>query len=277
MNTLPINVEELAEEALDSFAPALLDDPTAWSNGAPLVSEVVIAVNEVVRDNYRSLLARRIGAQIQAVASDMEIAIGEDGPLADLSAVWSGYVNGMDLEDYDAVLKAKDWTARVEALSDLVGQRIHGAPAPSPTKAQIDAYVALDPRLADLVVSQKHGAAKPFEDAAPEPAVIGGFSWDDEDEAPAPSATATAAGAQVPALFTALEAAGMLLTDVADACGISKATLSNAKNGKRPWSGLSEAQADKLADALSVRADEARDLARALRSRDPAAVGGNKA
>lgn len=275
MNTLPINVEELAEEALDSFAPALLDDPTAWSNGAPLVSEVVIAVNEVVRDNYRSLLARRIGAQIQAVASDMEIAIGEDGPLADLSAVWSGYVNGMDLEDYDAVLKAKDWTARVEALSDLVGQRIHGAPAPSPTKAQIDAYVALDPRLADLAVSQKHGAAKAFEDTVPGAPAAGGFSWDDEDEAPAPSATA--AGAPVPALFTALEAAGMMLTDVADACGISKATLSNAKNGKRPWSGLSEAQADKLADALSVRADEARDLARALRSRDPAAVGGNKA
>jgi hypothetical protein len=162
MNALPVVVADLATETLDGFAAALLDDPTAWPAGdATMPNEVAAAVNQVVRDNYRSLLARRIGPHIQAIATDMEVAIAEDGPLADLGHIWGVYVEGFDLEDYTTVAKAKDWDARVEALSELAGQRINGASAPAVLPDRINAYIASDPRLAALAVATKHGLAAP--------------------------------------------------------------------------------------------------------------------
>ena len=279
MTIFPIDVSALADEALNSFPGALRDDPTAWPAGdATLVSEVRTTVFETVRDNYRSLLARRIGGHVQAVATDMEGALADDGPLADLGAVWSGYVTGLDLEDLEPVVKAKDWTARVEALGEVVAQAIHGAPAPAVSTALIDAYVASEPRLFALAVSQKHGCAEPFvEQEQPKLETAqpgGGFSWDEEDDESAvipPSTDAT------PLLFKRLDAAGFLLTDLADVTGIGKPTLSNAKNNKRPWGGLNKEQATRLAEALNERADEARELARDLLRLDPATVGGNRA
>lgn len=294
MNPLPVVVADLATETLDGFAAALLDDPTAWPAGdATMPNEVTAAVNQVVRDNYRSLLARRIGPHIQAIATDMEVAIAEDGPLADLGHIWGVYVEGFDLEDYTTVAKAKDWDARVEALSELAGQRIQGASAPAVLPDRINAYIASDPRLAALAVSMKHGLAAPIAEPA-KPA----FSWDDEDEvteaggtipssaAPTPQpgevpASAAPAPIQVsdtrptPLLFQMLEPIGVLATDVAALTGIDKATISNGRSGKRPWKGLTEKQAGALADELDARVEAARALSGRLRALDPAVVDGN--
>lgn len=297
MNALPVVVADLATETLDGFAAALLDDPTAWPAGdATMPNEVTAAVNQVVRDNYRSLLARRIGPHIQAIATDMEVAIAEDGPLADLGHVWGVYVEGFDLEDYTTVAKAKDWDARVEALSELAGQRIQGASAPAVLPDRINAYIASDPRLAALAVSMKHGLAAPIVAPAEAPAVPT-FSWDDEDEVTeaggaAQSVAATPQPGEVPAsaapapiqvsdtrptplLFQMLEPIGVLATDVAAITGIDKATISNGRSGKRPWKGLTEKQAGALADELDARVEAARALSGRLRSLDPAVVDGN--
>jgi plasmid maintenance system antidote protein VapI len=343
MTTLPVDVAELSAEAVASFAAAMLDDPTLWPAGsAPMPNEVSAAANETIRDNFRSLLARHIGVHIQNAATDMDMAISEDGPLADLAGVWSTYVTGLDLEDLDPVQKAKDWDARIEALKDLVIPLIQGLPAPQVSKAQIEAYIAADPRLADLAVSMKHGAAAPIAEPFPsvryfvhpesgscfttndgsrplgdgfveevdkdqydrfaaEAAKVAApdFSWDDEDEPTDPrdppvlaegerlslgtttlsSAPALPVGdvRPTPLLFHLLEPIGVLLTDVADVTGIAKPTLSNIRNGKRPWGGLTEKQAHKLADELDQRVEAAVALSKRLRALDPAVVDGNRA
>ena len=80
-----------------------------------------------------------------------------------------------------------------------------------------------------------------------------------------------------PLLFQLLEPVGVLATDFADITGINKATVSNAKNGKRVWSGLSEKQAERLAVELDARAEAALALSKRLRAMEPAVVDGNKA
>ena len=300
MSTLPVIVADLAREAVDGFPAAMKDDPTLWpAGGAPMVSEVATAAREVVRDNFRSLLSRRIGPHIQNVVTDMETAIAEDGPLADLASVWSTYVEGFALEDYDTLIKAKDWDARVEALSEQVGGMIAGFPAPTIPGSAVDAYIADDPRLADLAVSQKHDCARLAETApaekpasrnfeAPPGATHLTFSWDDEEtvvpppqpgEVSAEAAPALPAGElrPMPLLFRLLEPIGVLATDFADVTGINKATISNAKSGKRAWLGLSERQAHRLADELDARAEASLALSRRLRAMDPCVVDGNKA
>lgn len=295
MSTLPVTVADLAREAVEGFPAAMKDDPTLWpAGGAPMVSEVATAAREVVRDNFRSLLSRRIGPHIQNVVTDMETAIAEDGPLADLASVWSTYVEGFDLEDYDTLIKAKDWDARVEALSDQVGGLIAGFPAPAVRAFEVLEYVNSDPRLADLAASRIHGAVEPVETAPAETPTT--FSWDDDEEpeagggetvvpppqpgevsaevAPAPPAGEVR---PMPMLFRLLDPIGVLATDFAGVTGINKATVSNAKNGKRPWQGLSEKQAHRLADELDARAEAALALSRRLRALEPAVVDGNKA
>lgn len=280
VKTLPIKLADLAADAIRDFGAALRDDPTAWPNGdATLVSEVETTVRETLRDNYRSLLARTVGPHIQAAATAMDVALAEDGPLADLAEVWSGFVADMDLEDYSTIAAAKDWDARVEALSDLVAQRLAAMPVPSLTRADLDAYVASDLRLAALAVSQKHGAAQPF--TAPEPEPAKGFSWDDdEEEAPAPAPAPTTPPVNdtrpMPLLFTMADAIGLIGTDIAEITGINKSVISNARNGKRPWQGLTEKRAHKLADEIEARIETARELAARLRALDPAVVDGNQ-
>ena len=81
----------------------------------------------------------------------------------------------------------------------------------------------------------------------------------------------------MPLLFRLLDPIGVLATDFADVTGINKATISNAKSGKRAWLGLSERQAHRLADELDARAEASLALSRRLRAMEPSVVDGNKA
>lgn len=291
-----LNVKQIAEQAASEFGLSLKDDPTAWPAGAATMpNEVVRQCNEVARENVRSALSRALGKVSELIATDMDVAISEDGPLADLPAVLAQHVEGLDV-DLSGVEKAEDWQGRVEALREALGMAVHGFPVAKLSPDSINAYIADDPRLAALAVSLKHGAAVSIETsaaaveaiengdlkdkdipaflrrgtAAAEPA----GDWDDEpaaepeapaaadwDDEPAPAATPTrqraaaAPSGPVPPLVGLAVAAGLTDTEMAGILGLSKSYYSLIRNGKRPWPGMKPDQASALRTEVNARAE----------------------
>lgn len=290
-----LNVKQIAEKAAGEFGLSLKDDPTAWPAGAATTpNEVVRQCNEVARENVRSALSRALGKVSELIATEMDVAISEDGPLADLPGVLAQHVEGLDV-DLSGVEKAEDWQARVEALREALGMAVHGFPVAKLSPDSINAYIADDPRLAALAVSLKHGAAVSIETsaaaveaiengdlkdedipaflrrgtAAAEPA----GDWDDEpavtaepaapdwDDEPAPAATpvrqrkAAEPSGPVPALVGLAVAAGLTDTEMAGILGLSKSYYSLIRNGKRPWPGMKPDQAQALRAEVNARAE----------------------
>lgn len=289
-----LNVKQIAEQAASEFGLSLKDDPTAWPAGAATMpNEVVRQCNEVARENVRSALSRALGKVSELIATDMDVAISEDGPLADLPAVLAQHVEGLDV-DLSGVEKAEDWQGRVEALREALGMAVHGFPVAKLSPDSINAYIADDPRLAALAVSLKHGAAVSIETsaaaveaiengdlkdkdipaflrrgtAAAEPA----GDWDDEpaaepeapaaadwDDEPAPAATPTrqraaaAPSGPVPPLVGLAVAAGLTDTEMAGILGLSKSYYSLIRNGKRPWPGMKPDQVKALRAEVDAR------------------------
>lgn len=289
-----LNVKQIAEQAASEFGLSLKDDPTAWPAGAATMpNEVVRQCNEVARENVRSALSRALGKVSELIATDMDVAISEDGPLADLPAVLAQHVEGLDV-DLSGVEKAEDWQGRVEALREALGMAVHGFPVAKLSPDSINAYIADDPRLAALAVSLKHGAAVSIETsaaaveaiengdlkdedipaflrrgtAAAEPA----GDWDDEpaaepeapatadwDDEPAPVATparqraAAAPSGPVPPLVGLAVAAGLTDTEMAAILGLSKSYYSLIRNGKRPWPGMKPDQVKALRAEVDAR------------------------
>lgn len=289
-----LNVKQIAEQAAKEFGLSLKDDPTAWPAGAATMpNEVVRQCNEVARENVRSALSRALGKVSELIATDMDVAISEDGPLADLPAVLARHVEGLDV-DLSGVEKAEDWQGRVEALREALGMAVQGFPVAKLSPDSINAYIADDPRLAALAVSLKHGAAVSIETsaaaveaiengdlkdedipaflrrgtAAAEPA----GDWDDEpaaepeapatadwDDEPAPVATparqraAAAPSGPVPPLVGLAVAAGLTDTEMAAILGLSKSYYSLIRNGKRPWPGMKPDQVKALRAEVDAR------------------------
>lgn len=289
-----LNVKQIAEQAASEFGLSLKDDPTAWPAGAATMpNEVVVQCNNVARENVRSALSRALGKVSELIATDMDVAISEDGPLADLPAVLAQHVEGLDV-DLSGVEKAEDWQGRVEALREALGMAVHGFPVAKLSPDSINAYIADDPRLAALAVSLKHGAAVSIETsaaaveaiengdlkdkdipaflrrgtAAAEPA----GDWDDEpaaepeapaaadwDDEPAPAATparqrkAAAPSGPVPPLVGLAVAAGLTDTEMAAILGLSKSYYSLIRNGKRPWPGMKPDQVKALRAEVDAR------------------------
>lgn len=289
-----LNVKQIAEQAASEFGLSLKDDPTAWPAGAATMpNEVVVQCNNVARENVRSALSRALGKVSELIATDMDVAISEDGPLADLPAVLAQHVEGLDV-DLSGVEKAEDWQGRVEALREALGMAVHGFPVAKLSPDSINAYIADDPRLAALAVSLKHGAAVSIETsaaaveaiengdlkdkdipaflrrgtAAAEPA----GDWDDEpaaepeapatadwDDEPAPAATPTrqraaaAPSGPVPPLVGLAVAAGLTDTEMAAILGLSKSYYSLIRNGKRPWPGMKPDQVKALRAEVDAR------------------------
>lgn len=176
-----LNVKQIAEQAASEFGLSLKDDPTAWPAGAATVpNEVVRQCNEVARENVRSALSRALGKVSELIATDMDVAISEDGPLADLPAVLAQHVEGLDV-DLSGVEKAEDWQGRVEALREALGMAVHGFPVAKLSPDSINAYIADDPRLAALAASLKHGAAVSIETSAAAVEAIENGDLKDED------------------------------------------------------------------------------------------------
>lgn len=289
-----LNVKQIAEQAASEFGLSVKDDPTAWPAGAATMpSEVVRQCNEAARENVRSALSRALGRVSELIATDMDVAVSEDGPLADLPAVLAQHVEGLDV-DLSGVEKAENWQARVEALREAFGMAVHGFPVAKLSPDSINAYIAEDPRLAALAASLKNGAAVLIETSAAAVEAIENGSlkdedipaflrrgtaaaepagdWDDEpaakpeapatadwDDEPAPVATPTrqraaaAPSGPVPPLVGFAVAAGLADTEMAAILGLSKSYYSLIRNGKRPWPGMKPDQVKALRDEINAR------------------------
>lgn len=283
-----LNVKQIAEQAASEFGLSLKDDPTAWPAGAATMpNEVVRQCNEVARENARSALSRALGKVSELIATDMDVAISEDGPLADLASVLAQHVDGLDV-DLSGVEAATDWQGRVDALREALGLAVHGYTVPPVSIADVLAYANEDPRLhapglrkgiaavAEPVALKDEEApaflrrgvqAEPAanwddEPAVPEPVVEPvvepAADWDDE---PAPVATparqraAAAPSGPVPPLVGLAVAAGLTDTEMAAILGLSKSYYSLIRNGKRPWPGMKPDQVKALRVEVDARTE----------------------
>ena len=263
-----LNVKQIAEQAASEFGLSLKDDPTAWPAGAATMpNEVVRQCNEVARENVRSALSRALGKVSGLIATDMDVAISEDGPLADLPAVLAQHVEGLDV-DLSGVEKAEDWQGRVEALREALGVAVHGFPAPPVSIADVLAYANEDPRLHTPGLRKGIAAiAEPAGDAWDDPATDeeaklheihgpGTADWDDEPApvaAPTRQRAAAAPSGPVLPLVGLAVAAGLTDTEMAAILGLSKSYYSLIRNGKRPWPGMKPDQVKALRAEVDAR------------------------
>lgn len=289
-----LNVKQIAEQAAGEFGLSLKDDPTAWADAATVTpAEVVRQCNEAARENARSALSRALGKVSELIATEMDVAVAEDGPLADLASVLAQHVEGLDV-DLSGVEAAADWQARVDALREALALAVHGYLVPALRVSDVLAYANGDDRLhapglrkgiaaipeADDV---KRGAnttdvqaqAEAPADWDDEPAVTAEPAAPDWDDEPAPAATparqrkAAEPSGPVPALVGLAVAAGITDTEMAGILGLSKSYYSLIRNGKRPWPGVKPDQAQALRAEVNARAEA---LAAVIAALDDGAV-----
>lgn len=179
-----LNIHDTASKAASEFGLSMKDDPTLWPEGEPITAEAVRkACNASALENARTALARSLGKIAETVATDMDVALAEDGPLADLDAVLAQHVEDGPEIDLSGVAAAADWDARVEALREAFGVAVQGYHLPPLPIIDLMAYVGSDPRL-DGEVMRTVAALTGPEHARPDvPAALTlAGSWDDEDE-----------------------------------------------------------------------------------------------
>lgn len=298
-----LNVKQIAGQAAGEFGLSLKDDPTAWPAGEAITpADVVRQCNEVARENVRSALSRALGKVSELLATEMDVAISEDGPLADLPGVLAQHVEGLDV-DLSGVEAAADWQARVDALREALALAVHGYPVPALRVSDVLAYANSDDRLhapglrkgiaaipkaddvkdEDIPAFLKRGANTTDVQAQAEAPA----DWDDEptttaepaapdwDDEPAPAATparqrkAAEPSGPVPALVGLAVAAGLTDTEMAGILGLSKSYYSLIRNGKRPWPGMKPDQASALRAEVNARAEA---LAAVIAALDAGAV-----
>lgn len=148
-----IDVRKLCQEAVAGVPLSLKDDPTTWSD-EPTRDDVRDALSQATYDNVASALAVAFGRESERIATLMDAAIAEDGPLADLDAIWDAEVaNGRTRPELLALHLSADWDTRVNdlraAIRDVVVVTAKSAQSVV-TDEQIDAMIEIDPRLATI-------------------------------------------------------------------------------------------------------------------------------
>lgn len=272
-----IDVKKIAAEAAATFNLSLRDDPTAWPDGeAVMPSQVIHRCNEAALENAHSVLARKLGAVHELIAMLMDVQIHEDGPLADLQAVFESQVTGLAI-DLSGVAAATDSEGRVTALRDALARAITRASVPVPTPAQISAYINEEPRLRGLALSLGRDIAVPIENSAAAlaaiengnpseeevVAILEGMNWDDEpapetltwDDEPEPVTKPAHKEVTGPAIVGLAVAAGITDAELAKVLGFSRPYYSLIRNGKRPWPGMKPDQANALRGEIRARMD----------------------
>ena len=289
-----IDIQKIAAEAASQFGLSLKDDPTAWdaaidAAGASRLDQVA---PEVIQEtcqlaaaaNALSAVNRALGAASEKIATAMDVAIHEDGPLADLPGVWAAHVSGLAL-DTSGVAGAAGWQGRVDALRAAIKRTAHAAPPA--TISDVLAYMNSDPRFDGLGALKKGVAAldEPFtppaflakgrnptdvvdwEDetgAEYDSSTDGGpvaDTWDDEPETPAPAKGKRKAPgkpappSRVPGFPAMLNVAGVTKADVARLCGYSESYIGYIFAGRKPWPGLRPEQVKALRDEVGLRHD----------------------
>lgn len=273
---MTINVPDIARAAAADFALSLRDDPTSWPNGAKTTqAEALRTANDAIREIVQSAISRALGGKTADDAlAGMELELADNGPLADLDAVWAEKVHGLDV-DLSGVREAADYDARLEALREAIGHAVHSYPVPTVTPAQFRAMAAADPRIAHLALksdtpededkvpaflSLEKPAAAPAEAAGGEtPADV---DWDalealealeepaSQDPQPAALADSATSGPPLPALLSMI---GFTDAEGAEVLGISRAYYSQMRNNKRPWQGVKPDAVERLRAELAGR------------------------
>lgn len=170
--------EKTAEKAAAEFGLSMKDDPTLWPEGsAPTLAVIQATCNTVATENARSAMSRGLGKIAELVATECDVAIAEDGPLANLENVLCEHLeDGPDI-DLSAVLAAPDWQARVEAVREAFAVAVQSFPVPPRPHDEVATYIELDPRLAKL------GVAATSKPDVPATLLVnqGGDDWDEPD------------------------------------------------------------------------------------------------
>lgn len=181
-----LNIHDTAKQAASEFGLSMKDDPTLWPAGDEITAEQVRkACNATALENARSALSRALGKIAETVATDMDVALAEDGPLADLEAVLAQHVEDGPEIDLSGVASAADWQARVEAMREAFAVAVQGYHVPPLPVIDIMHYVGSDPRLDGEVMRTVALLRGPEHEKPDAPAALmlngGGDEWDEPD------------------------------------------------------------------------------------------------
>lgn len=143
-----LNIHNLAAQAASEFGLSMKDDPTLWPDGEPITAEAVqAACNAAALENVQTALARSLGRIAETVATAMDVAIAEDGPLADLDAVLAEHIEAAPTINLAGVAAAADWDDRVEAVRTAFRSvAFNYRPSPLPIRDLL-AYGNSEPRF----------------------------------------------------------------------------------------------------------------------------------
>lgn len=278
-----LNIHNTAAQAASEFGLSMKDDPTLWPDDVLITATAVqAACQAAATENVQTALARSLGRIAETVATAMDVAIAEDGPLADLDAVLAQYVEDGSGIDLSGVAAAADWNARVEATRTAFRAVAFNYTTPPLPISALLAYAASEPRFnGDLrrsiaalhdpefdepEVEDDPDAADPWADDEEAPPAArergkpapgrkrrtraeiaedeAGLEWDDKD------APALATAPNLPGLASA---AGIADMDMAAMLGFAKGYYSLIRNGKRPWPGVKPDQVHKLRSEIAAR------------------------
>lgn len=181
-----LNIFETAKQAASEFGLSMKDDPTLWPAGSEITPEIVRKTcNAAALENARSALSRALGKIAETVATEMDVAIAEDGPLADLDAVLALHVEDGPDFDLSAVAAAPDWQARVEAVREAFGIAVHSYHIPPLPIIDLLHYANSDERLNGDIRRGIAALRGPEHDKLEVPGALlvnnGGDEWDEPD------------------------------------------------------------------------------------------------
>lgn len=181
-----LNIFETARQAASEFGLSMKDDPTLWPAGSEITPEIVRKTcNAAALENARSALSRALGKIAETVATEMDVEIANDGPLADLDAVLALHVEDGPDFDLSAVAAAPDWQARVEAVREAFGIAVHGYHIPPLPIIDLLHYANSDERLNGDIRRGIAALRGPEHDKLEVPGALlvnnGGDEWDEPD------------------------------------------------------------------------------------------------
>lgn len=143
-----LNIHNTAAQAASEFGLSMKDDPTLWPDDVLITATAVqAACQAAATENAQTALARSLGRIAETVATAMDVAIAEDGTLADLDAVLAQYVEDGSGIDLSGVAAAADWDARVEATRTAFRAVAFNYTAPPLPIGALLAYAASEPRF----------------------------------------------------------------------------------------------------------------------------------
>lgn len=296
----PIDLIAVAALAAADFAASMRDDRQLWQDREITGEIIKQEAHRVACENAETAVRRELGKIVTPLTEALDVALTEDGALADFEFVAAGFVQQgpVDLSGFAA---ATDWESKLAVVGKALAGLASKVELPTFTVAELLAYVNSDQRLAGYA---KQVSALEYPEAAnvmpdmlkflvrnAKPETPPADEWEDDeivtqsddvdpwvdDEAPQETAAQTEVKLKpgVPAFFQYAQVAGITDVDMATVLGVSKGYLSQLRNGKRPWPGLKPDQQAAIRKELESRVEHIGTFMKALSTpaiADPAGV-----